>query len=167
MLGVNEAMRNVARPPRRCADTLGPERCVRMMLKCSRAAPLATSIDRADPGLPAAAATTEGSAHPSIDFPSTANNRSPEVNTLIHLADFFNVSVDYIHGRTDNPGSSNHKYITPDDLTISDINTEQLKKYVKYMVALDDAEAADMTTEQLQYLIRISKEAIAMGKDKK
>jgi len=34
--------------------------------------------------------------------------REPSMSTLIALADFFDVSLDYLVGRTDNPNS--HKY---------------------------------------------------------
>jgi transcriptional regulator with XRE-family HTH domain len=32
--------------------------------------------------------------------------RSPTYDALIHIADFFNVSIDYLVGRTDNPSIS-------------------------------------------------------------
>lgn len=33
-----------------------------------------------------------------------AGNREPNIDKLIFLADYFNVSLDYLVGRSDNPG---------------------------------------------------------------
>ncbi|WP_036372618.1 helix-turn-helix domain-containing protein [Neomoorella thermoacetica] len=43
------------------------------------------------------------------------NRAVPDPATLQRLADFFNVSVDYLLGRTDNPNLSQHRSTIEDD----------------------------------------------------
>ncbi|MPN08653.1 HTH-type transcriptional regulator Xre [bioreactor metagenome] len=81
----------------------------------------------------------------------------PDLATISHLADYFNVSVDYLLGRSDDPGNFTGKYITPDDLDISDEDKAELKKYMEYAVAIDEAKAAKMTPEDVKYLIEFAK----------
>lgn len=86
------------------------------------------------------------------------DSRSPDLNTLKQIADFFNVSVDYLLGRSDNQGNYEGVYISPDDLKHIPIEKRtELGKYVKYFMAIDEASAAGMTPDDVELLIKIAK----------
>ncbi len=85
------------------------------------------------------------------------DKRSPDYPTLHRLADFFNVSVDYLLGRTNNPDGFKGKYLTVDDITAPQSVKSELNKYFKYFIALDEAIEADLSPEETHELIKIAK----------
>ena len=65
-------------------------------------------------------------------------DREPDQNTLIKIADFFNVSVDYLLGKTDNPTTS--KEISDNDIKfalfggdVTDEKFEVVKRFAQFI----------------------------------
>lgn len=77
------------------------------------------------------------------------NKRQPDYVTLSKLADYYNVSVDYLLGRVNNPGI---KIISKEDLP------EELAKYVDYIEILKEVDMSDISPEGLKKLIQAAKE---------
>lgn len=67
-----------------------------------------------------------------------SNIRKPDLDTLEKLADFFDVSVDYLLGRTDSPFFSRDEENFLNDI---DLSLEVLKE--KYNLTLDGQTATD------------------------
>ena len=65
-------------------------------------------------------------------------NRTPDSNMLLKLADFFDVSVDYLLGRTDDPNSKVYE---------TEIDGH------KYEIEVDKAYPYDLTPDEVQELI--------------
>lgn len=70
-----------------------------------------------------------------------SNSSKPDYEKLIRLADYFNVTTDYLLGRTDRPNNNNNEYNEPqtiaahfdgDEYTDEDLrDIENFKKWVK------------------------------------
>ena len=78
-----------------------------------------------------------------------SGDRDPDTKTLNKLADFFEVSIDYILCRVDNP---ENKRILKEDLP------EDLAKYVDYIEILKDVDLSMISPEGLKKLINAAKE---------
>lgn len=76
---------------------------------------------------------------------------SPKAETLQKVADYFDVSVDYLLGRTDTPSpvGNDHK-LNRDDLTLKDADEEDL-------LAAFRLESEDMTEEEKRSLTLLLK----------
>lgn len=91
--------------------------------------------------------------------------RLPDHNTLVKLADFFNVSVDYLLGRTDDPSP-------PEDLRqVSDIDLSRVivGTHRRGQLDLDTETPEDLTPEEIDFLnsvIRELRERFGKGKKK-
>ena len=73
---------------------------------------------------------------------------NPDYNTLCVLADFFNVSSDYLLGRTDVP---QNKIVAKEDLPSG------LARYVDYIEILKDYSVEDISPEELREVIEFAK----------
>lgn len=78
-----------------------------------------------------------------------SGQRDPDTNTLKTLADFFDVSIDYLLGRVNDP---QQKIIKKEDLP------EDLAPYVDYIKILKDIDMSDITPEGLKMLIDAAQE---------
>jgi transcriptional regulator with XRE-family HTH domain len=80
---------------------------------------------------------------------STYNNyetgkREPDLQTLRMFADYFNVTTDYLLGRTDNPRT----------VSVTDIPKELKALGVEYYTINKEAKDKDITPEQLKRMIK-------------
>jgi len=80
-----------------------------------------------------------------------AGKRTPDLQNLVRLANFFDTSIDYILGNTDDPTPPDKKKPTPE--TVGPVLTSVLKEagYLKDGKPLTDKEASRL----LNYLIAI------------
>lgn len=58
------------------------------------------------------------------------NQYDPPTKTILVYADYFDVSIDYLFGRTDNPQGRLYKY-EPKALKVTEENQEEMKKFVE------------------------------------
>lgn len=77
------------------------------------------------------------------------NKRKPDTDMLKKIADFFNISLDYLLGRTDNP---NYAVISKDELP-----QELLEVGYDYLVVLKEAKETGLTADELHDLIELAK----------
>lgn len=73
--------------------------------------------------------------------------REPDNATLSKLAEIFNVTIDYLLGRTDDPSPPGHKKSAP-----SDISTEEA-----LMIAFTDMLGREPTERELKQFLEIGK----------
>ena len=78
------------------------------------------------------------------------NYRTPNDDLKKKFADFFNVSVDYLIGRTDDPNTKIiEKHFKPDDISEEDL---------KFVIELyKDAKDSDVTMEDLKEMFEYTK----------
>lgn len=87
----------------------------------------------------------------SASYQRCENNRgTPSYKTLVTLADFFQVSIDYLIGRTDNPSIS--KDITKGQ-SLEPVLTPQMKKLQKKLLSVDPQIAAEVEN-YMNYLLQ-------------
>lgn len=79
------------------------------------------------------------------------NARLPDANTISRYADYFNVSIDYIMGKTDNK--------TTKLVTKSELPKELIDIGVEFMTIAKDAQMSDINPEDLKNLVDILKRA--------
>lgn len=58
------------------------------------------------------------------------NQYDPPAKTILVYADYFDVSIDYLFGRTDNPQGRLYKY-EPKALKVTEENQAEMKKFVE------------------------------------
>lgn len=72
----------------------------------------------------------------------------PDTAMILNIANIFDVSTDYLLGRTDNP---QHKIIVKEDLPA------ELARYVDYIEILKDYSVEDISPEELKEVIEFAK----------
>lgn len=77
-----------------------------------------------------------------------SGDRDPDTTTLGKLADYFNVSIDYLLGRVDDP---ENKIVPKEGLP------NELAKYVDYIEIIKDAEIEDISPKELKEIIEFAK----------
>lgn len=96
------------------------------------------------------------------------NNRSPDTETLQNIADFFDVSVDYLLGRTDDPNplhkplpeltTKDEKDIAKDiEDIINNINTDGYANFDGRSIEELDEEDKELLKQSLENSMRLAK----------
>lgn len=90
-----------------------------------------------------------------------SGHREPDINTLQKLADFFEVSIDYLSGRTDDPR-------IPLDVThegIDHIRSWDIEKLIKWMEDLDELRHNDkpLSEEKKEAIVNFFKQIYLPG----
>ena len=75
--------------------------------------------------------------------------RQPDTDTLSKFADFFDISVDYLLGRTEDPQS---KVLGKDELP-----KELIEIGIEYIEVIKEAQASDITPKDIKELIEFFK----------
>lgn len=87
----------------------------------------------------------------SVNYLYTLKEKTPKSDRLQEIADYFNVSTDYLLGRTDNPKIASEK----DDATVD------LKKAVAGSMAFD---GKPLTEDEINYLADVFEAQLKMKK---
>ena len=77
-------------------------------------------------------------------------NKKPNAERLQEIADFFNVSLDYLLGRTDNPA------ISSDLVTTADGRTVDLSNLRERVVLFDGKPLSDEDVDKIAQIIKLS-----------
>lgn len=83
----------------------------------------------------------------SVNYLYTLKEKTPKSDRLQEIADYFNVSTDYLLGRTDNPK------IASDD--VSSYSTEDLRKMAKNAKTFDGKPLTDEDVDAITNIIEI------------
>ena len=84
----------------------------------------------------------------SINYLYTLKEKTPKSDRLQEIADYFNVSTDYLLGRTDNPA------IAKDD-TIAGYTSDDLRKMAENAKTFDGKPLTDDDIDAIQNIIEI------------
>lgn len=84
----------------------------------------------------------------SVNYLYTLKEKKPKSDRLQEIADYFNVSTDYLLGRTDNPR------IASDD-TASEYTTEDLRKMARNAKTFDGKPLTDEDVDAITNIIEI------------
>ena len=77
-------------------------------------------------------------------------NKKPNAERLQEIADYFNVSTDYLLGRTDNPA------ISSDLVTTADGRTVDLSNLRERVVLFDGKPLSDEDVDKIAQIIKLS-----------
>ena len=84
----------------------------------------------------------------SINYLYTLKEKTPKSDRLQEIADYFNVSTDYLLGRTENPA------IAKDD-TIAGYTSDDLRKMAENAKTFDDKPLTEEDIDAIQNIIEI------------
>lgn len=85
----------------------------------------------------------------SVNYLYTLKEKVPKSDRLQELADYFNVSTDYLLGRTDNPN------IAKDDETIAGYTQDDLRKMAENAKTFDGKPLTEDDIDAIQNIIEI------------
>lgn len=85
--------------------------------------------------------------------------RETDFTTLKKLADYFNVSIDYLFGKTDDPTPSNEKKQTPGFITPEDVMEAAERQKGRPLTAEERAELLIRINDLMATLVRIKRES--------
>ena len=86
----------------------------------------------------------------SINYLYTLKEKTPKSDRLQQIADYFNVSTDYLLGRTDNP------VIAKDTITTADGRTVDLSNLRERVVLFDGKPLSDEDVDKIAQIIKLS-----------
>nr|DAI34420.1 MAG TPA: repressor protein [Caudoviricetes sp.] len=86
----------------------------------------------------------------SINYLYTLKEKTPKSDRLQEIADYFNVSTDYLLGRTDNPA------ISSDFVTTADGRTVDLSNLRERVVLFDGKPLSDEDVDKIAQIIKLS-----------
>ena len=86
----------------------------------------------------------------SINYLYTLKEKTPKSDRLQEIADYFNVSTDYLLGRTDNPA------ISSDLVTTADGRTVDLSNLRERVVLFDGKPLSDEDVDKISQIIKLS-----------
>lgn len=86
----------------------------------------------------------------SINYLYTLKEKTPKSDRLQEIADYFNVSTDYLLGRTDNPN------ISSDLVTTADGRTVDLSNLRERVVLFDGKPLSDEDVDKIAQIIKLS-----------
>lgn len=84
----------------------------------------------------------------SINYLYTLKEKTPKSDRLQEIADYFNVSTDYLLGRTDNPAIAN-------DDTIAGYTSDDLRKMAENAKTFDGKPLTEEDIDAIQNIIEI------------
>lgn len=86
----------------------------------------------------------------SINYLYTLKEKTPKSDRLQEIADYFNVSTDYLLGRTDNP------YIAKETVTTADGRIVDLSNLRERVVLFDGKPLSDDDVDKIAQIIKLS-----------
>ena len=86
----------------------------------------------------------------SINYLYTLKEKTPKSDRLQEIADYFNVSTDYLLGRTDNPAISSDLVTTPDGRVVD------LSNLRERVVLFDGKPLSDDDVDKIAQIIKLS-----------
>ena len=86
----------------------------------------------------------------SINYLYTLKEKTPKSDRLQEIADYFNVSTDYLLGRTDNPA------ISSDIVTTADGRVVDLSNLRERVVLFDGKPLSDEDVDKIAQIIKLS-----------
>lgn len=86
----------------------------------------------------------------SINYLYTLKEKTPKSDRLQEIADYFNVSTDYLLGRTDNPA------ISSDFVTTADGRVVDLSNLRERIVLFDGKPLSDEDVDKIAQIIKLS-----------
>lgn len=86
----------------------------------------------------------------SINYLYTLKEKTPKSDRLQEIADYFNVSTDYLLGRTDNPNIASDTVTTPDGRVVD------LSNLRERVVLFDGKPLSDDDVDKIAQIIKLS-----------